>query len=50
MKKPRLPNPRLSDKVKKLNLTEEEKRSLVAFMEEALTSDFPPVETGRLPP
>ena len=43
------PNPQLSDKVKKLNLTQDQKSSLVAFMKEALTSDFPPVETGRLP-
>lgn len=35
-------NPWLSDKVKKLDLTEQDKQDLVAFME-ALTSDFTPV-------
>ena len=43
------PNPYLSDKIKKLNLSDAQKESLVAFMKEALTSDFPKVETGRLP-
>ena len=43
------PNPHLSDKVKKLDLTKEEQASLVAFMKEALTSGFPEVERGRLP-
>jgi len=43
------PNPWLSDKMKPLNLTEQEKGDLVAFMREGLTSDFPEVETGRLP-
>lgn len=43
------PNPHLSDKVKKLNLTDEEKKSLVDFMKEALTSELPKVATGRLP-
>jgi cytochrome c peroxidase len=38
----------LSNKIKKLNLTEEEKADLVAFME-ACTGDFPKVEQGRLP-
>ena len=42
------PNPHLSDKIKKLNLTDEEKGDLVAFME-ACTGDFPKVEQGRLP-
>ncbi|MCC9607225.1 c-type cytochrome [Blastopirellula sp. JC732] len=42
------PNPYLSDKVKKLDLTEQDKKDLVAFME-ALTGDFPTVETSRLP-
>jgi cytochrome c peroxidase len=42
-------NPHLSDKMKKLDLNAEEKQSLVAFMKEALTSDFPKVERGRLP-
>lgn len=43
------PNPWLSDKMKPLNLTDQEKADLVAFMREGLTSDFPEVETGRLP-
>jgi cytochrome c peroxidase len=42
------PNPHLSDKIKKLDLTDQEKADLVAFME-ACTGDFPKVETGRLP-
>lgn len=42
------PNPNLSDKIKKLNLTDEEKADLVAFME-ACTGEFPKVETDRLP-
>lgn len=42
------PNPHLSDKVKKLDLTQQDKEDLVAFME-ALTGEFPPVATGRLP-
>lgn len=42
------PNPYLSDKVFKLNLTEQEKLDLVAFME-ACTGDTEYVETERLP-
>ncbi len=42
-------NPTLSDKMKVLNLTDQEKKDLVAFLKEGLTSDFPKVETGRLP-
>lgn len=42
------PNPWLSDKIKPLNLTEQERGDLVEFMK-ACTSDTPPVETGRLP-
>lgn len=42
------PNPFLSDKIKPLNLTEQEQADLVEFMK-ACTSDTPPVETGRLP-
>ena len=41
-------NPHLSEKVKKLDLTQQDKDDLLAFMH-ALTSDFPPIETGRLP-
>lgn len=43
------PNPHLSDKMKKLELSAGEKASLVAFMKEALTSEFPEVATDRLP-
>ena len=39
----------LSDKVKKLELTDQEKKDLVAFMKEGLTSDFTVVNEGRLP-
>lgn len=42
------PNPYLSDKIKKLNLTDQEKADLVAFMK-ALTGPFPEVESDRLP-
>lgn len=42
------PNPYLSDKMKKLDLTAQDKRDLVEFMK-ALTGPFPKVETGRLP-
>ncbi|MCA9070531.1 MAG: c-type cytochrome [Planctomycetaceae bacterium] len=42
------PNPWLSDKIKKLNLTDQEKKDLVEFMK-ACTGDFPKVETNRLP-
>jgi cytochrome c peroxidase len=42
------PNPYLSDKVKKLDLNEQEKADLVEFMK-ALTGAFPKVEQGRLP-
>ncbi len=43
------PNIYLSEKIKKLDLTDQDKADLVAFMQEALTSDFPPVEIARLP-
>ncbi|MEQ8788107.1 MAG: cytochrome c peroxidase [Pirellulaceae bacterium] len=42
------PNDHLSKDVRKLNLTDQEKQDLVAFMK-ALTGDFPQVETNRLP-
>ena len=42
------PNKHLSPKIVKLNLTDQEKQDLVAYME-ACTGDFPKVETGRLP-
>ncbi len=43
-----IPNKNLSDKIKKLNLTPQEKLDLVAFME-ACTGEFPKMEHGRLP-
>lgn len=42
------PNPWLSEKVKKFELTAQEKQDLIAFME-ACTGAFPKVEQGRLP-
>ncbi len=42
------PNKNLSDKIKPIDLTEQEKLDLVAFME-ACTGPLPPVETERLP-
>lgn len=42
------PNPYLSDKIKKLDLTAQDKRDLVEFMK-SLTGPFPTIETGRLP-
>ena len=42
------PNPQLSDKIKPLNLSDEEETDLVEFMK-ACTSPTPPVATGRLP-
>ena len=43
------PNPFLSDKIRKLDLTEQDKADLVAFMRDGLTSDLPVVERARLP-
>ena len=43
------PNPYLSEKVKKLDLTAQDQADLVAFMKEGLTGSLPPVEEGRLP-
>lgn len=42
------PNPHLSEKIKKLDLTAQEKADLVAFMK-ALSGPFPKVQRGRLP-
>ncbi|MBI1247499.1 c-type cytochrome [bacterium] len=42
------PNAYLSEKVQKLNLTEQDKTDLVNFMK-ACTGEFPKIETGRLP-
>ncbi len=41
-------NKHLSKKIKKLELTKQDKADLVAFMK-ACTGDFPKIETGRLP-
>jgi cytochrome c peroxidase len=43
------PNPYLSDKIKKLDLTEQDKADLVAFMKEGLLGTLPQPERGRLP-
>lgn len=43
------PNAWLSDKMKPLNLTDQEVTDVVNFMKEGLTGDFPKVETERLP-
>lgn len=42
------PNPYLDEKIKKLDLNDQEKQDLVEFMK-SVTGDFPQVETGRLP-
>jgi len=42
------PNPGLDEKVKKLNLTDQDKADLVEFMN-ACTGDFPKIERKRLP-
>lgn len=44
------PNQWLSDKVKKLDLTDQDKADLVAFMKEGLTGELPKVEGDRLLP
>jgi cytochrome c peroxidase len=43
------PNVHLSEKIKKLELSEQDKQDLVAFMAEGLQGEFPKVESGRLP-
>jgi cytochrome c peroxidase len=42
------PNPYLSDKIKKLDLTEQDKKDLVEFMN-ACTGPFPEIQRERLP-
>lgn len=42
------PNPHLDEKVKKLDLSDQDQADLVAFMK-ACSGPFPQVETGRLP-
>jgi cytochrome c peroxidase len=41
-------NPHLDEKIKKLDLAEQGKADLVAFMK-AVTGELPDVERGRLP-
>jgi cytochrome c peroxidase len=41
------PNPHLDEKIKKIDLTDQEKADLVAFMK-ALTGELPKPERGRL--
>ncbi len=41
-------NPHLSEKIKKLELSDQDKQDLVEYMK-ALTGEFPAVEQGRLP-
>ncbi len=43
------PNPNLDEKVKKLNLTDQDKADLVEFMKQGCTSEFPKIERGRMP-
>lgn len=43
------PNPHLSDKIRKLELNDQDKADLVAFMKEGLTGSLPQPERGRLP-
>lgn len=43
------PNPYLSDKIKKLELTDQDKADLVAFMKVGLTGSLPDPEQERLP-
>lgn len=43
------PNPWLSDKMKPLNLTDQEQADVVAFMKEGLAGEFPKVQEERLP-
>lgn len=43
------PNPWLDEKIKKLELSDQDKKDLVAFMAEGLLGDLPAVERTRLP-
>jgi cytochrome c peroxidase len=42
-------NPHLSEKIKKLDLTEQDKKDLVEFMRQGCTGSFPKINPGRLP-
>jgi cytochrome c peroxidase len=43
------PHPYQSARIKKLNLTEQEKKDLVTFLEEGLTGPLPEIKIPRLP-
>ena len=43
------PNPNLSEKIKKLDLTDQDKKDLVEFMKQGCASAFPVIVTDRLP-
>ena len=43
------PNPNLDEKIKKLDLSDQDKKDLVEFMTQGCTGDFPKVASGRLP-
>ena len=43
------PNPNLSEKIKKLDLTDQDKKDLVEFMKQGCSSAFPVIVTNRLP-
>jgi len=43
------PNPNLSEKIKKLDLTEQDKKDLVEFMKQGTTGAFPKINPSRLP-
>ncbi len=43
------PNPNLSEKIKKLDLNDQDKKDLVEFMTQGCTGSFPKIERGRLP-
>jgi cytochrome c peroxidase len=43
------PNPTLDEKMKKLELSDQDKKDLVEFMTQGCTSEFPKVARGRLP-
>ncbi|HEX5447338.1 MAG TPA: cytochrome c peroxidase [Pirellulales bacterium] len=43
------PNPNLDEKIKKLDLSDQDKQDLVEFMKQGCSSNFPKVNPGRLP-
>jgi len=43
------PNPHLSEKIKKLDLSEQDKKDLVEFMKQGCTGSFPKISRDRLP-